>query len=62
MIIIGILIAMIIYVIWGCWYMLRQLHRLNNKDVLKQLNDDKKVPDHGSYDDLIKYRRGRSKH
>lgn len=30
--------------------------------VILEKRDKKKTPDHGSYDDLIKYRRGRSKH
>jgi hypothetical protein len=54
MIVICILIAAIIYVTWGCLYILRQLNRINN--------EDEKVPDYGSYDELIKYRKGRSKH
>jgi hypothetical protein len=56
MIVICILIAMIIYVVWGSIYILRQINRINFKD------EEEKVPDHGSYDDLLKYRRGRSKH
>ena len=54
MIVICILIVMIIYVVWGCLYILRQLNHINN--------EDEKVPDYGSYDELIKYRKGRSKH
>jgi hypothetical protein len=50
-----ILIAAIIYVTWGSLYILRQLTRINKED-------KDKTPDHDSYNDLIKYKRNRSKH
>jgi len=50
-----ILVGFLIYVVWGSLYILKQLNRINKED-------EDKIPDHGSYDDLVKYRRGRSKH